>query len=538
MGKKRFLSLRVWMFIILISIIGAIYTPAAYGEQPGTKSVAEEVVNPSGISFLPKVSFEQLHLFIARPDGTVFDKVFPGGSQPFIDLSSICAGNSCDGSYTYELRGLTFNQKKVRGEESTIATAPVQEALTQSGHFLVQGGAIVSQKNTETLAQPLDVVHADDVIITGSLCVGFDCLTDGTENFGFDTIKMKENNDRLFFDDTSTTAGFPANDWRIIANDSSSGGGNYLSIEDSTGAKTPFKIVAGARTSSIFVSSTGRVGLGTAVPVLNLHIVHGDTPSIRLDQDTSSGWTAQVWDIAGNESNFFIRDVTGGSKLPFRIQPGTPTNTLTMKSDGKVGIGTWSPTYALEIDRTGSAANLICKQTDGASACIVADASHVFIGAKSNHDFRLIANDSVKMTILPSGNVGIGTTSPTHLIHLSGSAYSDGASWVDSSSRELKENIKSLTTEEALNTLKNLSPVKFNYKANKEEKRVGFIAEDVPELVATKDRKGMSPMDVAAVLTKIVQEQQKSIQEQQKTLQEQQKTISELKEKIAALEKK
>jgi cell division protein FtsB len=42
---------------------------------------------------------------------------------------------------------------------------------------------------------------------------------------------------------------------------------------------------------------------------------------------------------------------------------------------------------------------------------------------------------------------------------------------------------------------------------------VGFIAEDVPKLVATKNRKGMSAMDVVAVLTKVVQKQQRTIAE-------------------------
>jgi hypothetical protein len=41
---------------------------------------------------------------------------------------------------------------------------------------------------------------------------------------------------------------------------------------------------------------------------------------------------------------------------------------------------------------------------------------------------------------------------------------------------------------------------------DKDEKHVGFIAEDVPELVAMKDRKSLSPMDIVAVLTKVVQE--------------------------------
>ena len=47
---------------------------------------------------------------------------------------------------------------------------------------------------------------------------------------------------------------------------------------------------------------------------------------------------------------------------------------------------------------------------------------------------------------------------------------------------------------------------------------VGFIAEDVPELVATADRKGMSPMDVVAVLTKVVQEQHKIITDLQERM--------------------
>ncbi|EFK12372.1 conserved hypothetical protein [delta proteobacterium NaphS2] len=42
---------------------------------------------------------------------------------------------------------------------------------------------------------------------------------------------------------------------------------------------------------------------------------------------------------------------------------------------------------------------------------------------------------------------------------------------------------------------------------------MGFIAEEVPDLVATNGRKGMSAMDVVAVLTRVVQDQQKVIEE-------------------------
>ncbi len=47
-----------------------------------------------------------------------------------------------------------------------------------------------------------------------------------------------------------------------------------------------------------------------------------------------------------------------------------------------------------------------------------------------------------------------------------------------------------------------------------EEKRcVGFIAEDVPELVADVTRQRLSVMDIVGVLTKVVQSQQIQLQQ-------------------------
>ncbi|MDM7930876.1 hypothetical protein [Tabrizicola sp.] len=71
-----------------------------------------------------------------------------------------------------------------------------------------------------------DQVIADDLIVTGSACVGFDCVNN--ENFGFDTLVLKENNLRIFFDDTSNSSSFPANDWRIVINDSANGGSSFF----------------------------------------------------------------------------------------------------------------------------------------------------------------------------------------------------------------------------------------------------------------------------------------------------------------------
>jgi len=110
------------------------------------------------------------------------------------------------------------------------------------------------------------------------------------------------------------------------------------------------------------------------------------------------------------------------------------------------------------------------------------------------------------------GKVGIGTSSPSYPLQMGSGAYvSTGGVWTNASSREYKTDIRKLSTQKAIDTLKQLDPVEFAYKADSQEKHVGFIAEDAPELVASKDRKGMSSMDVVAVLTKVVQEQQKTI---------------------------
>jgi hypothetical protein len=62
----------------------------------------------------------------------------------------------------------------------------------------------------------------------------------------------------------------------------------------------------------------------------------GDTPGINLVQTGDGGYTAQTWDVAGNEANFFVRDVTGGSRLTFRIRPGAPTGALDLQANGEV----------------------------------------------------------------------------------------------------------------------------------------------------------------------------------------------------------
>jgi len=345
---------------LLITLTLACLQTAALGQiasQSKDIRVATVRAEGSAVRFDAAISYSSATLTVTAPDGNVYRKEFSAGASPsfaFLDKAGAPLGN---GQYSYEIRYTTLASFKERmaaaaddsgitGEDENGRTnrrrLPVQ-AVTQSGSFAIQNGTLYVGNETEPTSgrSPLtksvekspeptrsqtvvsgntsnrllnhrlslfpmpDQVIADDLIVQGSACIGLDCVNN--ESFGFDTIRLKENNTRIKFDDTSTSAGFPANDWQLTANDSAGGGANKFSIEDITGAKVPFTITAGAPTNSVFVDSTGRVGLRTSTPVLDLQTTTSNTPAHRYEQTNAGGFTAQTWDVAGNEANFFVR---------------------------------------------------------------------------------------------------------------------------------------------------------------------------------------------------------------------------------------
>jgi hypothetical protein len=169
----------------------------------------------------------------------------------------------------------------------------------------------------------------------------------------------------------------------------------------------------------------------------------------------------------------------------------------------------------MELQRSGSNGSFVVRRTDGATNYINATAAYGNFGTVTNHPLRLVANSVWRMRL----------DTDNSLTMANGATCTAGGTWVNASSRDLKENIHELTYEDARGALEDLNPVRYNYKADAEDEFVGFIAEDVPELVATKDKKGMSSMDVVAVLTKVLKEQQKINEELRKE-------IAELKEQV------
>jgi len=176
----------------------------------------------------------------------------------------------------------------------------------------------------------------------------------------------------------------------------------------------------------------------------------------------------------------------------------------------QVGIGTTEPKQRLEVngsiqihEQNSSVAGLMITQSSGDTGYIMHNrASTLTIGAGSQD----------RITIDRDGNVGIAVSRPRHPLEMaSGAHVTAGGVWTNSSSRDRKENIAELRLDAATETLMALQPVVFNYRNEPQEDYLGFIAEDVPDLVAMRDRDALSPMDIVAVLTRVVQQQEKKI---------------------------
>ena len=468
-----------------------------------------------------------LLLRIQGPDGNMICDLSSNGSP----LDWYVEQGMMDGLYSYEVRQ-GFVPKRSKEERKTITgkTRQLPPRIT-SGKFLIQSGGIVMPTEEETgfigrlnsymkvagtfvgdfLVSPAyaDVLHYDDVIITGSECVGFDC-TNGM-SFGYDTTVLKENNLRIFIDDTSSTSSFPRNDWRMIFNDTTNGGASYFSVQDATASRRIFTLEAGAPANSLYVEDYGRVGLGTSVPYTELHIADGDTPTVRLDQDGSSGWAAQVWDMAGNETNFFIRDVTNGSKLSFRIQPGTPSNTLALRNSGNVGIGTWSPTNALHVQRTDGTAKILVEETSSTLAgrtllelinygntklaITNSNAGNTWSLINSGSDIRFSLLDSglTEMIVDNNGNLEVvGTSTATNHIN--------------TSSREVKHGFQEVAQKKILEQLTQLPISSWQYnEGDNGNRHIGPVAEDFQEIFGLGDGKHISTVDTDGIALAAIQ---------------------------------
>jgi hypothetical protein len=287
---------------------------------------------------------------------------------------------------------------------------------------------------------------------------------------------------------------------------------------------------AGAVANSLRVASNSNIGLGTATPVLDLHVNTTDTPAFRLEQNNSGGFTAQTWDIAGNEANFFVRDVTSGSRLPFRIRPGAPTSSIDIAASGNVGLGTAGPNARLDIKQAAETfiggLQLRRSSTNDTWGVVTGSDNNMYFGYATDAS---LANEHADFAVIPlvltsSNRVGINTTAPDQRLSVNGDASkSGGGSWLSFSDARLKNIRGSFNT--GLKAVMQLQPLRYEYRPNNaagvqnEGEHVGFSAQAVqkviPEAVTANSQGYLMVNNDPIIWTMLnaIKEQQKEIQD-------------------------
>ncbi len=308
--------------------------------------------------------------------------------------------------------------------------------------------------------------------------------------------------------------------------------------------------------------------------LFDVEIQTANSPRLRFHQfPLIAGMKPEyTWDFTANENSMRMTDFTADTD-PVVVETGVSSNTLYLARAsgpgaqfGDVGIGTTQPRLLLGPggNPTVGGRNLHLKAAQGTARSIVqgkiaADTYLVQSGGAFNEKilrsrlkdglyFMSTVPDVAAGETIPylfcirmnTGNVGIGVPNPQYPFQVgyvgsnrgNGAHVTVGGVWTDASSRTAKQDIEQLTTVQSRQTVRALEPVTFRYKNQPDEQYVGFIAEDVPDLVATQDRKSLAPMDIVAVLTKVVQDQDLQLDEQREVTTKQKKELDDQRQLI------
>ena len=179
-------------------------------------------------------------------------------------------------------------------------------------------------------------------------------------------------------------------------------------------------------TTLVVDQTNDRVGIGTSSPSTKLH-VEGTAPVIRLKDSAASPYAEISADNAVGSLLVSAdpSDSGASSKIQFVID-NAPTPQVTFTEDRRVGIGTASPASSIHVVSSTTTAdiNLVNSGTTGGTGglSISTSSNAASITNVENSTLTFGTNNTDRVTIAAGGNVGIGTTSPATLVHVSGTA--------------------------------------------------------------------------------------------------------------------
>ncbi len=193
-----------------------------------------------------------------------------------------------------------------------------------------------------------------------------------------------------------------------------------------------------ATSVAITINSSEQVGIGTTSPDTLLSLEKNNAPIIQF-KDTSGATDEKIWRVNGLNDAYRIQtwnDALNSNQVAYQVlRSGVDvTNHRFYTEDSErmrltttgLGIGTTSPSRQLTV--SGSTAPVIAivdTGTSGTPSLFFGDSSADNVGkiqySNSDNSLATLVNGSERMRILSDGKVGIGTSSPSEELEVSGS---------------------------------------------------------------------------------------------------------------------
>ena len=240
-------------------------------------------------------------------------------------------------------------------------------------------------------------------------------------------------------------------------------GTNATAAEVQSQGSVPLYLNYGGNNVCVVPAGSGNVGIGTTSPISLLDVRSGYITA-GTGVSTSGTTILAGYYTSGHLTVLGTEQSSGGPVLGYAVTPSTSTTgaflsstTITiprsaytqdggthrwftgpsqtvaigsavttsekmrLDTNGNLGIGTSSPATLLHVDTSGADARIrVSAGTNTVQGGMIANSgtSLIYAGSITNHGFSLRTNDTDRVRIDTSGNVGIGTTSPTAKLQL------------------------------------------------------------------------------------------------------------------------